>query len=154
VLLVVRRRRAGRRAGAVRPPDETSYKSSRNSCSVVPGAADTTPCDVGRLIVLWISALEILVHSKTGDVGMLTVLDELEKVEWVSEFCTPRRYKVWENRKHTKFQRRPLAPWICSKLYQVRNAFIHGKPVSWRNLRVSETTLSLLYYASGIYRTT
>lgn len=117
-----------------------------NQAALTPGATESTFYDVGRTIALWISALEILAHPGTRQSGRDTVYALLERVEWILPELASPDFEVGK-----KQQKRVLACWICSALYDLRNDFLHGNAVSSDKL-FSQTKRPMTHYAACVYR--
>ena len=75
-----------------------------------PADQAATVFDYGRLLALWVSALEILVH--TGDrADKAKVLEHLNGVTWVATDCRKKAQEVFR------------------AIYRRRNDFLHGNPI-------------------------
>lgn len=118
-----------------------------NQAARMPGMSDATLYDVGRAIVLWVSAFEILVHPGKGRSSLKCVIKALEENKWVLPKSAHRRYKV-----PPMEDRVTHASWLYYNLYRVRNDFVHGNPISLRTLRLKKSGVSLYLYASPLYR--
>lgn len=87
--------------------------------------------DFGVSIGLWISAFESLVHPGRGGKSELkTVLDLLSKVQFF-DAVTKRRRTIKSGREIGR--KCNAAEYLYWQLYQARNAFLHGNPVTARN---------------------
>ena len=91
----------------------------------------TGPSDAGLRLALWVSAFEVLFHA--GWVNKSTVQAALAGSPWDYSKLTVSRYKLRVDR--TKTRRGTLVEKIYEDLYNARNAFLHGNPVSARTLR-------------------
>lgn len=121
-----------------------------NQASLFPGGVDATIHDFGRIISLWISAFEILVHpGGDGKANLGKVFALLERVPWIDKKCG---YRWFETGINEKSVRRNLACWIYKKLYRCRNNFLHGNPVKISNLKIRESGRSLASFAATLYR--
>jgi len=116
--------------------------------SLMPALSDATFLDIGRLICLWVSALEILAHPEKQEVHRKDILDLLDKAHW--------EQKVLNERSHTVGRKNPvkrtLAAWLCDKLYECRNDFLHGNPVDRNSIRLPHTDRSIFEYTAPLYR--
>ena len=65
-----------------------------NQAARMPGMSDATWYDVGRAIVLWVSAFEISVHPGKGQSSLKRVIKAFEENKWVLRKSAHRRYKV------------------------------------------------------------
>lgn len=117
--------------------------------SLLPAASEVTFYDVGRLISLWVSAFEILVHpGGNGQANRDKVFELLERVHWLREDCAEKKYDTGGRLR----VRRTLACWLYQRLYDVRNGFLHGNPVASEDLMVAVAGRTLLEYAAPLYR--
>jgi len=83
--------------------------------------------DVGRSLALWVSAYEILAHpGGNGQSSYGTVSGLLEKVTWLNNNLSQAIHVVPGNPP----QQKQLASWICKKVYNLRNDFLHGNDVA------------------------
>jgi hypothetical protein len=115
---------------------------------LMPGGLEFGFYDVGRLLTLWISAFEILLHPGPGGrVGETQVLDVLDKAVWLDKRCT-RRAKEVNLGKQTCL--RTVASELYHKMYVLRNDFLHGNEVTAEQLTINEVPFLLL--ASSLYR--
>jgi hypothetical protein len=117
--------------------------------SQMPAGGDTTFYDVGRLISLWVSAFEILVHP--GDDGYANrnaVFGLLERVIWARPGCAALAHDTGGRQK----VKRTLASWLYQSLYDRRNDFLHGNPVSRDTLFLPASGRNLFLYAAPLYR--
>jgi len=141
--------------GTSRPlwPDIALFRSLNMAyqASQLPAGADTTFYDVGRLIALWVSAFEILAHPGEGRSGLFAVYDLLDRVAWEHQRSKVRRYAAYEANRRTAGRRR-IANRIYGEIYQARNDFLHGNPVSPRRLTIRSSGRSLFNYAAPLYR--
>ncbi|MEI6159592.1 MAG: hypothetical protein WCP77_07150 [Roseococcus sp.] len=118
--------------------------------SLMPGASDATFHDVGRLICLWISAFEILVHTGPGGASsQKAVLDLLDGVAWQSATAAEKSHAA--GKKAAKADR-TLASWVLDRLYTLRNDFLHGNPVTSDGFALPGSDRQSFRYAAPIYR--
>ncbi len=125
-----------------------------HQASQLPASLDATVLDYGRLVALWVSAFEILVHPGPGgrDVAnQWKVYKLLEKMPWKMKENRTHNLKC-RARKRGKFDRRPLPSWLYQKLYDARNDFLHGNPIKKRRLILPRTKRSLVDFAAPLYR--
>ncbi len=117
--------------------------------SLLPAGTDTTFYDVGRIVSLWVSAFEILVHpGGTGQANRDKVLDLIERTAWETP-ASGRLAHVTGGKTKVK---RTLASWLYQVLYECRNDFLHGNPVERRNLVLETPQRSIFEYAAPLYR--
>ena len=115
--------------------------------SLMPAGTETTYYDVGRLISLWVSAFEILVHPGGNGQGNLTkVFDLIERTDWLLKDSAELIYDT--TRKKVK---RTLSSFIYDQLYRCRNDFFHGNPVG-RDALELPSGRQLFQYAAPLYR--
>jgi hypothetical protein len=117
--------------------------------SLLPAGTDTTFYDVGRVVSLWISAFEILMHpGGAGRANLDKVFEIIERTRWAIPASgqlahdTGGRIKV----------KRSLASWLYQVLYECRNDFLHGNPVERSNLVLSAPQRTIFEYAAPLYR--
>lgn len=119
------------------------------AAAMQPGNVEVTIYDIGRAIALWVSALEILAHSGTFT-GLPHVIRLLEKNDWRLSECSTAQYKVYPYKDTQPL--RSLPYWICGELFNLRNVFVHGKPLEDERLIVAPGKRPLNLYASLIFR--
>ena len=120
--------------------------------SLMPAGTDPTLYDVGRLISLWVSAFEILVHPGGNDqVNCDKVVDQIEKTEWNLDAMKDLAYGVQDHESNT-VKKRTLASWLYKGLYECRNKFLHGNPVDHDDLRPQGAKRTVFEYAAPLYR--
>jgi|HubBroStandDraft_6_1064221.scaffolds.fasta_scaffold341122_1 hypothetical protein len=153
LLLRWRRHYSGRR---VRWSDRALFRSLNmaNEAAQSPSGVLSTYYDGGRSIGLWVSACEILSHPRTAQASKRTVFSLLEKVEWIDPKLGYRRYLTEKTRSKGGRvpTRRNLACSIYNRIYNVRNDFLHGNPVSSSKLLFPGRKKALSNYAACIYR--
>ncbi|HKJ63347.1 MAG TPA: hypothetical protein VKA94_15345 [Hyphomicrobiales bacterium] len=119
--------------------------------SQLPALNDTRYLDYGRIIALWVSAFEILVHpGGTDRANKFKVWALLNKVQWASKALSARRYKCRKN--PTKFTRETQACWLYDQLYAARNDFLHGNPVTSRRMILAGSKRNMEDFAAPLYR--
>ncbi|MCV3243467.1 hypothetical protein [Mesorhizobium sp. ZC-5] len=115
---------------------------------LMPGGLEYSFYDVGRLLTLWISAFEILLHpGPGGSVGETQVLNVLDRAVWLDLRCADQAVEVKIGKQTTA---RTVASELCHRTYALRNAFLHGNEVTAEQLAINEVPLLLL--ASSLYR--
>jgi hypothetical protein len=97
-----------------------------NEAGKIPALTAGSFYDAGRSIALWISAYEILAHpGGTAQSNVMTVTALLEKIAWHD----PNLAHAIHESPGKPGQMLSLTPWLCRKLYGLRNAFLHGNEV-------------------------
>lgn len=115
----------------------------------MPAATSGTLFDIGRLMILWASAFEILIHPGYYDkLALSRIYDLLETIEWDTRFAKRRIYKVYGN----PGKKRVAACWLYSLIHQLRNDFIHGNPVDRKKIVLPGTKGALWMHAAPLYR--
>jgi hypothetical protein len=108
------------------------FRSLEIACqaSRVPAVGTRTPTihDMGVGIALWVSALEILSHPRTGKANLGTVLDLLARADWLDPKLKATRFQVEYPKKNIR--RINWAQRFYYELYRARNDFLHGNPVA------------------------
>ena len=100
-----------------------------------PANQDATIFDYGRIIALWVSALEILIHPKDGKkVGQNELNKLLRKTIWTTSNGEEYARGLWKN------------------LYKRRHDFIHGNKIDREELKLSGTRSHLFAVAAPLYR--
>jgi hypothetical protein len=118
-----------------------------NAAGSVPANTAMTFYDVGRSLALWVSAYEILAHpGGNGRSGFSTVTAELEKVKWRNSRLADKVYTI----DGKSAQRVQLAAWVCNKVYDLRNDFLHGNDVGASDLLLNGQ--AVIDYAACLYR--
>jgi len=118
-----------------------------NEAGSVPANTAMTFYDVGRSLALWVSAYEILAHpGGNGWSGFSTVTAELEKAKWRSSRLSEKAYTI-DGKSPQQVQ---LAAWVCRKVYDLRDDFLHGNDVDGRGLFLNGN--AMIDYAACLYR--
>lgn len=115
-----------------------------NEATRIPALTAATFYDVGRSLALWVSAFEILAHP--GGVGQSnygTVASQLEAVDWIKPALAAATHDVSGTPKQ-------LATWVCRKLYNLRNDFLHGNDVDGAALNLNGR--ATIDFAACIFR--
>ena len=103
--------------------------------SQLPTDQCTTIFDHGRILALWVSALEILVHpGGKGKANKEEVLELLGEGVWINEVCKDKGRNV------------------CVKMYKLRNDFLHGNPIDRDLLESFRTQGGFLGVSAALYR--
>lgn len=117
--------------------------------SLLPAGTDTTFYDVGRVVSLWVSAFEILVHpGGSGQANRDKVFDMIERTPWAISASGKLAHDTGSKTK----VKRTLASWLYQVLYECRNDFLHGNPVERSNLVLSTPQRTIFEYAAPLYR--
>lgn len=117
--------------------------------SLLPAATETTFYDVGRLVSLWVSAFEILVHpGGNGQANRDKVFELIEKTPWELQATAALAHDTGGKTK----VKRTLASWLYQALYDCRNNFLHGNPVERDDLRLPVSGRTVFEYAAPLYR--
>lgn len=122
-----------------------------NIACQLPSVVGTTIFDHGRILSLWVSAFEILVHPGTARANQAAVNAVLDKVSYVEPAMRRKAHSAYDP-KVGKVTRTTLPRMVYGRLYSTRNAFLHGNPVSRRDLRVKRGRARLIDVASSLYR--
>lgn len=115
-----------------------------------PTGATESFYDYGRILSLWVSAFEILVHpGATGRATRQRVLDLLKTISWQSKMMQEAVHQTdLGSGKVVKFQ---LANALYVKMNDLRNDFLHGNPVEPEKFRLDNGTW-ILSYPAAIFR--
>ncbi len=115
-----------------------------------PTGATESFYDYGRILSLWVSAFEILVHpGATGRANRQKVLDLLKTISWQSKLMKEETHQVdfgGGNVGNTQ-----LANALYVNLNGLRNDFLHGNPVEPEKFRLGNGT-GILSYPPAIFR--
>lgn len=99
--------------------------------TAMPFKNHSTMYDFGTSASLWVSAFEILSHPRKGKADLLSVLNLLGKYDWADKRVKKKAYKI-------KYRNAPykvnLVQVLYKQLYDTRNDFLHGNPVTSRRL--------------------
>ena len=100
--------------------------------SAMPFKNHSTIYDYGASASLWVSAFEILSHPQKGNANLQTVLNLIEKYDWIHKDLKRRAYAIdYRGEK----RRVNLSQKLYKELYDTRNAFLHGNPVKPNRLK-------------------
>lgn len=117
------------------------------AASKMPGGSDATLHDSGRAVALWVSAFEILAHDGHSDLGRVLAL--LSRVDWRSKKMNIANKTVCHKKKAIQTN---VAGGVYKVLYDARNKFLHGEPVTRETLRVSPCNKPALHFAAPLFR--
>jgi len=134
---------------AVEWKDKALFRSLNmaNEAGRIPALTAATFYDVGRSLALWVSAYEILAHpGGTGESNFATVSATLESVRW----CNAKLSAPTHTIRGKTPQQKPLASWICKKVYDLRNDFLHGNDVEGAALTLNGKVI--IDFAACLYR--
>jgi|SRR5665213_1516439 len=134
---------------AVQWKDKALFRSLNmaNAAGQIPALTATVFYDVGRDLALWVSAYEILAHpGDTGKSNFASVSAMLEKVKW----CDPKLSAASHIIQGKIPQQKQLATWICKKVYDLRNDFLHGNDVAASALELNGKIVT--DFATCLYR--
>lgn len=119
------------------------------NASLLPAGTDTTFYDVGRVVSLWVSAFEILVHpGGSGQANRDKVFELIEKTPWTIAASAALAHDTGGKTK----VKRTLASWVYQALYDCRNDFLHGNPVDRTKLILPLPQRTVFEYAAPLYR--
>ena len=118
-----------------------------NEAGRIPALTAASFYDVGRSLALWVSAYEILAHpGGTGQSNFSTVSATLESVKWCNTKLSVATHTIpGKTPKNVQ-----LATWICRKIYDLRNDFLHGNDVEPSALMINGRFV--IDFAACIYR--
>ena len=117
--------------------------------SLLPAGTDTTFYDVGRVVSLWVSAFEILVHpGGSGQANRDKVFDMIEQTRWAISASGQLAHDTGGKTK----VKRTLASLLYQMLHECRNDFLHGNPVKRSKLVLSTPQRTIFEYAAPLYR--
>lgn len=118
--------------------------------SLLPAGTEATFYDVGRILSLWVSAFEILVHpGGNGIANRDKVFDLIEQAPWLIRASRDLAHDTGPAKKLVK---RTLASWLYQKLNDSRNDFLHGNPVERESLVLEIPQRGIFEYAAPLYR--
>jgi hypothetical protein len=146
VLSEILKRWERRFSGGTPPHEDVALFRSLNMAfhaMKVPAGQEHTHYDTGRLIALWVSALEILIHPGRGSVGEKNVLAFAGRIDWLRDraganFGSP--------------EIREVTSCLIKRFYQRRNDYLHGNPVDAGKLSTGARGRSLSLFAAPLFR--
>lgn len=119
------------------------------NASLLPAGTETTFYDIGRVVSLWVSAFEILVHpGGDGIANRDKVFELIERTPWKIVANSARDLDTGGKNQI----KRTLASWLYQILYDNRNDFLHGNPVERANLFLPNSQRTVFEYAGPLYR--
>ncbi len=98
---------------------------------------------------MWVSAFEILAHDGRADLPRVLAL--LDRAPWARQVLQARDRIVVYGSKRIEIKTN-TAGEIYSALNGVRNAFLHGNPVTPERLRLPQCQESVLLFAAPLFR--
>jgi hypothetical protein len=122
-----------------------------NIACQLPSIVDTTVFDHGRILALWVSAFEILVHPGNAKANQAAVNAVFGKVPYFDSAMLRKAHRAYDH-KVGRATRTILPRAVYAQLYRARNDFLHGEPVSNRSLRLKRTRTHLFEVAPSLYR--
>jgi hypothetical protein len=118
-----------------------------NEAGRIPAVTAALLYDTGRSLALWVSAYEILAHpGGTGQSSFATVSAMLESVKWNNPKLSAATHTISGKTPRQK----QLATWICRKVYDLRNGFLHGNDVQGSALMINGKVV--IDFAACLYR--
>jgi hypothetical protein len=118
-----------------------------NEAGRIPALAASVFYDTGRSLALWVSAYEILAHpGGTGQSYFGTVSALLESVKWQDQKLAAAAHMIGGRTP----QQKQLATWVCRKVYDLRNDFLHGNDVDGKALLLNGKPV--IDFAACLYR--
>jgi len=118
----------------------------------LPGGSDTTQYDLCRIAALWVGAFEMLTHPRKGGAGLHTVYPLLARVRPNNKDLQKAKYIAHMGRAKKPWPRRTLPCWLYGRLYQARNKYIHGNPITQKILMLKGAQHGLFWLAAPLYR--
>lgn len=105
-----------------------------NEAGRIPALAAGVFYDGGRSLALWVSAYEILAHpGGRGPSNFGTVSALLGSVKWLDQKLAAPTHTIPGKTP----QQKQLATWICKRVYDLRNDFLHGNDVDVAALKLN-----------------
>jgi hypothetical protein len=95
--------------------------------STMPFKNHSTIYDYGSSASLWVSALEILSHPRKGKADLVSVLNLIGQFDWNNKTVKKKVYKISYRQKE---HRASLPQRLYKELYDTRNEFLHGNPIT------------------------
>ncbi|AHG47972.1 hypothetical protein RLEG12_25870 [Rhizobium leguminosarum bv. trifolii CB782] len=106
--------------------------------------------DYGRILSLWVSAFEILIHpGAAGKANRQKVLDLIKTIPWQSRMLLEEVHTA--DFGGGKVANIRLASALYVEMTNLRNDFLHGNPVSSEDFRLANGTM-ILSYPAAIFR--
>jgi hypothetical protein len=117
-----------------------------NEAGRIPALTASVFYDTGRSLALWVSAYEILAHPGAGQSNFSMVSGLLESVKWHDHKLSAAAHTI----PGRVAQKKQLATWLCRKVYDLRNDFLHGNDVDGKSLLVNGKPV--IDFAACLYR--
>jgi hypothetical protein len=118
-----------------------------NEAGRIPPLAASVFYDTGRSLALWVSAYEILAHpGGTSQSNFGTASALLESVKWQDQKLATPAHTIQARTP----QQKQLATWVCRKVYDLRNDYLHGNDVVGTALLLNGKPL--IDFAAILYR--
>lgn len=119
--------------------------------STMPFKNHATIYDYGSSASLWVSALEILSHPRKGKADLLSVLNLMGQFGWKDKTVKKRVYKVSHRQKDCRVN---LPQRLYKDLYDTRNEFLHGNPITTNRLHPfrKKDTPAITRFAPLLYK--
>lgn len=117
-----------------------------------PGGSDTTLYDLCRITALWVGAFEMLTHPRRGAAGLHTVYPLIARVKCNNNDLMKKKYVAYMGRAKKPWGRRTLPCWLYGRLYQARNKYIHGNPITANLLKLKGAEQGIFWLAAPLYR--
>jgi hypothetical protein len=118
-----------------------------NEAGRIPALAASVFYDTGRSLALWVSAYEILAQpGGTGQSNFGTVSGLLESVKWRDQKLAAATHTIPGRTP----QQKQLATWVCRRIYDLRNDFLHGNDVDGAALLLKGKPV--IDFAACLYR--
>jgi len=131
------------------------FRSLQVACQAcaIPDTNYPSIYDYGARLAQWVSAFEILARSKSKNVGQIDVLNLISLFPSVSKHISNKRYVIFESKAKGAI-RGNLPQKLCHLIYEARNDFIHGNPVSSKNIYPwhNKKTYPLNFFAPLLYK--
>ncbi len=135
--------------GSTNWKDKALFRSLNmaNEAARIPALTAAVFYDVGRSLALWVSAYEILAYPGGADQSNFrTVSALLENVKWSNTKLSAASHLIPGKPPKQK----QLATWVCKKIYDLRNGFLHGNDVAAEALTLNGKVV--IDFAACLYR--
>ncbi len=129
-----------------------SLEMAYHACSM-PYENNSTIYDYGAKLSIWVGAFEILIHPQNGKANLKKVLDLIGKVKFNSKKLRNKYYRIPNPNNKNKKIGVNLAQKLYSQIYDARCDFLHGNPVSTKDIFPfkSQNDYTLNFFAPLIY---
>jgi len=116
-----------------------------------PGGREVTLLDYGRSLCMWVSAFETLVHKGTNEKsGFRQVMEMLKACPMGEPMREPRYYKNFAKKQIS--DNVTFVQSLYSRIYSLRNDFLHGNPMPFDKRLGGTSILQLCDAAPTMYR--